>query len=117
MKDKLFNQAINWVISKGFEDIRANTDDYDSPIPFLKPNGDNHIMPDITGKKYGNKSYIEIVTKDDSTQSLITKWKLLSAVASRKGGLLYLLASRGYKAFADNIVKTNHLQNVKVVSI
>lgn len=117
MKEKLYDKAIKWVNSKGFKDIKANTDSFEPPVAFSNPSADRQIIPDITAIMYGNKSYIEIVSKEEDLQSLITKWKLLGAVASRKGGKLYLLASRGYKTFADNIVKDHSLQNAKVVSI
>lgn len=117
MKEKLFSKAIDWVNKKGFKEVKANTESYEAPVAFTKPNEDSKIIPDITGKMHGNKSYIEIVSKDEDIQSLITKWKLLGSVALRKGGKLYLLAGKGYKTYADNIVKDYHLQNAKVVSI
>jgi len=117
MKDKLFDKALIWVRRKGFEDIKANNDDFESPIAFSKPNEETQIVPDITGKIHGNKSYIEIVTKEGDVQSDITKWKLLATVASKKGGKLFLLASRGTKSFADKIVKNYNLINAKVISI
>ena len=117
MKDKLYNKALDWVKGKGFKQVRANTENYESPLAFSKTNDERQIVPDITGKKRGYKSYIEIVSKEEDKQALITKWKLLGIVASRKGGHLYLLASRGYKTFADEIVKHYNLQNTKVISI
>lgn len=117
MKNKSFDKAIDWVSKKGFKDIKANTETFEPPVPFTKPNEDDQVIPDITGRLNGTKCYMEIVSKDEDMQSLITKWKLLGAVASMKGGKLYLLSGRGYKAFADNIVKAHNLQNTHIVSI
>ena len=117
MKDRLYDRALDWVSNKGFENIKANTEDYESPVAFSKSNDKSQVIPDITGKLHGSKSYIEIVSKEGDKQSLITKWKLLGAVAASKGGKLYLLAARGYKSFASEIVKNYNLQNAKVVNI
>ena len=116
MKDKLYEKALAWAKSKGFKQIKANIEDFDTPVTFARP-GQEPIIPDITGELYGRKSYIEIALKDENRQSLISKWKLFCALAARKGGTLYLLASRGNKTFADEIVKNHNLHNAKVVSL
>ncbi len=117
MKEKLFTKALQWVRKKGFKEIKANTEEHETPTTFSSVNQDEQIIPDITGRIRGNKSYIEIVSEKSDKQSLITKWKLLGTVASQKGGKLYLLASRGYKTFTKNIVDQYNLQNARIVSI
>lgn len=117
MKDKLYKKAIAWIERKGFKDIKSTLDEFESPSSITRTKNDAVVAPDFTGKIGDNKSYIEVVTKDENKQNLITKWKLYCALASRKGGKLYLLAGRGYKTFADNIIKNYNLQNVTVVSI
>ncbi len=117
MKDKLFDKALNWVTSKGFKDIKANTEAYESPLAFSKSSEGDQVIPDITGRMHGSKSYVEIVTKEKDVQLLVTRWKLFGTVALRKGGKLYLITGKGYKTFADNIVKNYNLQNVQVVNV
>lgn len=117
MKDKLYKKALEWVNRKGFKEIRANTEDFEAPKGFSRPNEDTQIIPDITGRLNGSKSFIEIVTKDENKEDMITKWKLLSSVATARGGKVYLLAARGYKTFAMNIIKNYNLQNATVVSM
>ena len=117
MKDKIFEKAIKWTQSRGFSEIKANTTDFETPVAFSRQNGADPVIPDMTAKLHGAKSYIEIVLKEEDRQFLISKWKLLSIMATRKGGKLYLLAAKGQKAFADNIVREYDLHNAKVVSI
>jgi len=117
MKDKLYEKALAWAKSKGFKEIKANTADFERPATFARPGQEAPIVPDITGELYGRKSYIEIALKDDDKQTLISKWKLFCALSARKGGNLYLLASRGNKTFADGIVKAHNLHNAKVISL
>ena len=117
MKSEIFAKALNWAQRKGFSGIRANHEDFDTPASFSKPDADKAIIPDITGELNGGKSYIEIALKGDNEQEIISKWKLFGHLAKRKGGKLYLLASRGHKSFANKIVDDYNLSNAVVVSI
>ena len=113
-KEKYFEHALNWVNRKGFHDIKANYEGYESPVQFTKPKEEKPYNPDITGKKTGGKSYIEIALKADNIRRRISKWNLLNTLASMKGGKLFLLAPKGHKSFAEEIVKKHHL-DAKVI--
>ncbi len=113
--DELYEIAINWAKKRGFKSIKANTDDYETPSHFSRPDGDK-VIPDVTGMQSSGKSYVEIATKTDDVQRRISKWKLLSTMAQVKGGKLYLLAPRGHKAFTENIVKDYNL-DARVISV
>ena len=117
MKDKLFKKAIEWAEKKGFQKIKANVEDFESPRSFSLSSSDAVIAPDVTGVKMGRKSFIQIALKSDNKREVVSKWKLFCTLASRKGGKLYLLAGRGHKSFAENIVRDYNLTNATVVSI
>ena len=117
MKDKLYQKAIMWATKRGFENIKANTEEHESPRSFTRPGSDEVITPDLTATRTGNKSYFQIALKDEDKQEVISKWKLFGTMAARKGGKLYLLASRGHKSFTEQIVKQYNLPNAQVVSI
>ena len=118
---ELFETAIAWAKKRGFKNIKANTEDFDSPKPFKRPVDENGnepdpVIPDLTGMQSSGKSYVEIACKTDQVQDLISKWKLLATMAQMKGGKLYLLTPRGHKAFTENIVKVYNLE-ARIVSI
>jgi hypothetical protein len=117
MKDKLYKKAIAWAKKRGFENIKANVEDLEQPRSFSRPGSDEVIIPDLTGTRTGNKSYIQIALKEDDKQEVISKWKLFGTLAARKGGKLYLLAARGHKSFTERIVDKYDLPNATVVSI
>jgi hypothetical protein len=117
MKEKLYSKAVQWAERKGFKKIRANVDEYETPQSFYKPSTDKTVIPDVTGVKMGTKSYIEIALKTDDKKAMVSKWKLFGTLAARKGGKLYLLASRGHKSFTEKIVQKHNLTNATVVSI
>lgn len=117
MKDKLFEKAIAWAEKKGFQKIKANVENFESPRSFTISSGEKTIAPDVTGVKMGRKSFIQIALKTDNKRDVVSKWKLFGTLAARKGGKLYLLAARGHKSFAQGIVRDYNLQNATVVSI
>lgn len=107
--EQYFDAAIDWAKSRGFSDIKANYSDFEKPTTYSKPNEEEPYIPDITAMRIGNKCYIEIATKTDSTRRKVSKWKLLSTLALMKGGKLFLLAPKGHKAFVEDLLKKNSL--------
>ncbi|MBR9919429.1 MAG: hypothetical protein GYB31_01225 [Bacteroidetes bacterium] len=108
-KENFYDKAINWAKRKGFSGIKANYEGFDIPSSFTKLDKNkeevDQYIPDITGKKLGTKSFVEISLKSDETDRQISKWKLLSSLAAARGGKLFLLAPRGHKAFTEKLVK------------
>ena len=115
-KEKYFDKALSWVQQNGFSEVKANHEDYPQPTSFSKTGADGAIVPDITGLKQGAKSYIEISTKTDNHNTIVTRWKLLSTLANRKGGQLVLLAPRGHKSFTQRLIEQYFIP-ARVISI
>jgi len=65
-KSKLdfYEKITNWANSKGFKDIKANTDGFETPRSFMKKDAEEGdvVIPDITATSFGSKYYFEIVT-------------------------------------------------------
>ena len=115
MKDSNFiNKAILWAEKQGFTTIKANLEDYEMPTQYTKPGEEEPFIPDVTGMQMDRKIYVEIATKADNIRRKVSKWKLLSTLAGMKGGKLFLLAPRGHKTFAEEMVKKHHL-NAKII--
>ena len=109
MKEELFDKALDWAKKHGFTNLKANYGDFETPVQFKRPEGDDPVVPDITGLRTGGKSYIEIAVKSEEINKKVSKWKLLSTLAAQKGGKLFLLVPRGHKKFAKDIVKQHNL--------
>ncbi|MCB0517598.1 MAG: hypothetical protein H6577_23235 [Lewinellaceae bacterium] len=109
MQEELFDKALDWAKKHGFSDLKANHGDFESPAHFNRPGEDDPVVPDITGLRTGGKSYIEIAVKSEEVNKKVSKWKLLSTLAARKGGKLFLLTPRGHKRFAEDIVREHNL--------
>ncbi len=116
MKSELYKKAIAWAEKRGFTDIKANIDDFETPVPISRSGEGEAIMPDITGVAQGRKNYIEIAMKEDDKRTMVSKWKLFCTLTSMKGGKVYLLAGRGNKAYVTRVVEDYNL-NATIISI
>lgn len=116
MQDDFIKSGVEWAKKRGFSNIQANLEDFENPTQFSLNAEDDAFVPHITGLKTGGKSYFEIAMKDDNVTRRVSKWKLLSTMAARKGGKLFLLAPKGHKTFAESLVR-NHNLNAEIKSI
>ncbi|WP_338877057.1 hypothetical protein WBJ53_15485 [Spirosoma sp. SC4-14] len=112
-KQTYFPEVINWAQEHGFDEIRANLPDnntYETPIRYERVQDDVAFTPDVTGKSFSNKSYFEVILKTDKIQRLLSKLKLISLLASRQKGKLYLMVPKGHFQFARNMCRTHRLR-------
>lgn len=116
-KKVYLRKALDWVEKRDFQEVRSVLEGYDPPMSFTSSTSQLEVQPDITALKGGtSKSYIEVALKSDTPEDTVTRWKLLSTLASMKNGQLFLLIPRGHKAFAAGLVETHSL-NAKMISI
>lgn len=104
-RPELIKEAIEKVVNaKGYEGIKANLEEYDTPSR-LHRKDEEAFIPDITGVKAGRKSYFELAMKTDTVQEAVTKWTLLSSLARLHNGKLYLIVPKGHLTFTQKLVK------------
>ena len=116
MKEEYFEKAIEWAQRKSSSDFKANFEGYETPRSFKNKNSSDEETPDISFVTHGATSFVDIAVKSGDVQRLITRWKLLSIMASIKSGKLYLLAPKGHKMFTEKIVKEYSI-NARVSSL
>ena len=104
-KQNYLDKALNWVSKKSNNAFKARVNGYEAPKVFKNKNTGEEIQADFSFQTQGGtKSYTEIALKSDSPQKLVTRWKLLSLMASMKQGNLFLLAPKGHKKFTQKLV-------------
>lgn len=104
-KPKLIQKVIDEIVSpRGYKNIRANAEEFDTPARLNRERDDEVYIPDITGVINGRKSYFELSIKTDKIRQIVTKWKLLSKLASFKRGKLFLVVPRGHYAFTNRVL-------------
>ena len=109
-KEDYIPKAIAWAESHGFEEIKANLpddDDFETPIGYERQQDDQEFIPDVTGKVLSEKFYFEVILKTNKTRRLVSKLKLMSVLAGRRGGKLYMMAPRGHYQFARDLMDDN----------
>lgn len=94
---------------RGFSSIRANVEGYEPPAKLSRAEEEEAFIPDITAIVHGRKSYFEIAVKTDQTRDVVSKWQLLSMLASAKSGKFFLIAPRGHVAFAERLLKKHDI--------
>ena len=110
-KEKFLEVIIEKLIEpKGFDSFKANLAAYEKPAQLVQNGTGDIFTPDITAMKNDHKSYFEVAQKTENVQRTVSKWKLLNALAKRRGGKFYLVSPRGHFKFVDDIVKKYHLQ-------
>ncbi|MDX2304798.1 MAG: hypothetical protein NW226_18450 [Microscillaceae bacterium] len=108
---KLVSTAVRLIKRQGFEDIRADLEDFEKPAALSQQGSDVVYIPDITAYGKLGKCYFEIVSKEaKNKEETISKWKLLSRLAQMKNGTFFLLVPRGMMRFAVQIIE---LHNIK----
>jgi Holliday junction resolvase len=106
--EKIYQKVNKWLTKRGFQNIKANVEGYETPTGFQQRGADDLVIPDITASTQDSKYYFEIAVKPSQKtkiQQLVSKWKLLSLLANNKGGKLYLMAPYGNKSFAQRIIE------------
>ncbi|MEZ5031162.1 MAG: hypothetical protein R2787_07165 [Saprospiraceae bacterium] len=110
-------KALDWVEKRDYQEVRSVMDGYEAPMSFTSSTSQLEVQPDITALKNGSsKTYIDVAMKSDSPEDTVTRWKLLSTLATMKNGQFFLLIPRGHKAFTSGLVETHGLE-AKMVSI
>ncbi len=103
--DLIRNAIEQYITPRGYKDVRANIEDFETPSHLKSHQKKRTFIPDITGLMNGRKNYFEISVKTDKVRQMVTKWQLLSKVAQLKQGKLVLLVPSGNLAFTKRLLK------------
>ncbi|TNE56386.1 MAG: hypothetical protein EP344_12685 [Bacteroidetes bacterium] len=101
---ELYDQALRWIHQRKFYGIKANVEPFDTPKTFHRQGDDLAITPDFTALRNEQKSFFDIVLKEDARRQIAGRWRLMQELAARNGGKLYLFAPKGHKAFAERLI-------------
>ena len=108
-KDGFIESVVKWAQSHGFKEIKANIEGFDTPKSYERTQDNQVFTPDVTGTNMFNKHYLEVSLKNDKMMKDISKWKLLSELASMKGGKLYLMAPRGHVRYTRDVISQHNI--------
>lgn len=104
-KDEVLIQKIaDQLASKGFEDIRADIEGFESPARLVRQSDDFEFTPDVTAMRKGRKYYCELAIKTDAVRRLVGKWMLIATLAEMKGGKFQIYVPHGNMKFTRELV-------------
>ena len=115
-KEAYILDVVKWIEKRGFEEIKANVEGYETPVGYALNTDEEKYIPDVTGRLFSENSYFEVVLKTDKVSRTISKLRLLSTLAAAKGGKLFLMTPRGHFNFAKDIA-AQHQIHAEVIKI
>jgi len=113
---ELLEKAVQMVEARGFNEIKTQLDGYEEPLEFSQQKEEIKYVPDISATNDRGKFYFEIAQKTEDVEHLVSKWKLLSAVAGMKNGGLNILVPYGHNRFTQEIID-NYNINANLIKL
>ena len=109
-KEKYLEKAIQWANRKSIDSLKAICDGYENPKIFTSKSTKEEIQADLSFITHnGAKHYSEVALKNENPKALVTRWKVLSFLASVKKGKLHLLVPNGHKSFTERLVNRHNI--------
>lgn len=108
--ETLIKEIADHLTQKGFEDIKADVEGFESPARLVRQSDDFEFTPDATANRKGRKYYFELAIKTDATRRLVTKWKLLSTLAEMKAGKFQIFVPHGNMKFTRELIGQYEIQ-------
>lgn len=113
----ILNNSINYLQQLGFEDIKADTDGFETPKSYSKLNSDVIVTPDIVAKKEGRQHIFELSLKSDQPKLLKSKWLFLDTLSKMKSYRFGLITTRGHIKFTNEMINDINLEGAKLIKI
>ncbi|WOD44351.1 hypothetical protein [Hwangdonia lutea] len=119
-KDKysdVLENSIAYLESRGFENIKADIDGYETPKSFSKVGSDISVTPDIVATKEGRKHYFDISLKSEKPKQLKSKWLFLNTLSNLKSHRFKIITARGHYKYTQDMLDAVNLSNKKPIKI
>jgi len=107
--DSLLKDSVTYLEKKGFENIKAEVDGYETPKSYLKVGSDVSITPNIVAERNGTKHYFEISLKSEEPTLLKSKWQFLDTFTKMKDHRFKIITRRGHFKFTREMLDDLHL--------
>jgi hypothetical protein len=102
---ELIKKTISYLETKGYLNIKADIEGYETPKSFKMTSQNMDITPDIMADTSNGKTqYIEVGMKSETPQLLKSKWKFLKTISEMKNRGFKVVSHRGHYTFADQIM-------------
>ncbi|MDT0555604.1 hypothetical protein [Patiriisocius hiemis] len=103
-------ESITYLENRGFENIKADIEGYETPKSYNKKGSDITITPDIVAERAGIKHYFEVSLKSQKPKLLKSKWRFLDVVSRMKNERFKIITKRGHYKFTNEMLKDLNLE-------
>lgn len=113
----ILNESVSYLAQRGYENIKADTEGYETPKSFNKMGSNISITPDIVAEKEGRKHYFELSLKSDKPKLLKSKWLFLNTLSALKSHKFRLITTKGHYKFTNEMLSDINLNDKKLIKI
>lgn len=106
----LIKESVSYLEKKGFENIRADIDGYETPKSYHKKGSDIVITPDIVAERAGIKHYFEVSLKSQTPTLLKSKWRFLDVLTRMRNERFRIITRRGHYKFTQDMLDDLNLK-------
>ena len=107
---KILEESIEYLEKKGFENIKADLDGYETPKSFSRQGSDLTVTPDIVAHRDDKKHYFEVSVKTEKPKILKSKWLILDTLSRLKKQRFKIITVRGHYKFTNEILSELNLE-------
>ncbi|TNJ44689.1 hypothetical protein KFZ70_01530 [Tamlana fucoidanivorans] len=114
---EVLEDSINYLQNRGYKNIKADMDGYESPKSYTKKGTNISITPDIVAIKEGRKHIFDISLKSEKPQLLKSKWLFLNTLSRLKSHHFKLITKKGHYKFTEDMLEDVNLSNKNLIKI
>ncbi|WP_228850580.1 hypothetical protein [Aegicerativicinus sediminis] len=114
---EFLSDSVEYLKQRGFENIKADLDGYESPKSYAKKGSDISVTPDIVAEKEGRKHIFDISLKSTKPNLLKSKWLFLNTLSNLKSHRFRLITTRGHYKFTNEMLDAINLTNKNLIKI
>ncbi len=113
----VLQQSVEHLEARGFNNIKADMEGYETPKSYLKKSSGKAVTPDITATKNGIKYFFDISLKSEKPTLLKSKWLFLDTLSRMKSNRFRIITFRGHYKFTDTLLSELNLGNKQPIKI
>ncbi|WP_417363216.1 hypothetical protein [Galbibacter sp.] len=98
------NRTVQYLQNRGYDNIKADLEGYQTPKSFSKKGSDVVITPDIVADKNGIKHFFEIGLKSEKPNLLKSKWMFLDVLSKMKSYRFKIITTKGHYKFTNSML-------------
>ena len=114
---EFLKDSIDYLENRGFENIKADLEGFETPKSYVKKGSDITITPDIVAEKEGQKHIFDISLKTEKPNLLKSKWILLNTLSRVKSQRFKLITTRGHYKFTNQMLEAINLDHKSLIKI